>query len=71
MQLLLAAYKYTVLLICGPESQVSYYIAQGTLLDVMWQPGWEGSLGENGYMYMYVWVPMLFSWNDYNIVSQL
>ena len=18
-----------------------------------WQPGWEGSLGENGYMYMY------------------
>ena len=28
-------------------------IAQGTLLNVMWQPGWEGSLGENGYMYMY------------------
>ena len=25
-----------------------------TLLDVMWQPGWEGSLGENGYMYMYI-----------------
>ena len=21
--------------------------------NVMWQPGWEGSLGENGYMYMY------------------
>ena len=21
--------------------------------DVMWQPGWEGSLGENGYMYMH------------------
>ena len=20
---------------------------------IMWQPGWEGSLGENGYMYMY------------------
>ena len=54
MQLLSAAYKYTVLLICGPELQVSYYIAQGTLLNVMWQPGWEGSLGENGYMYMYV-----------------
>ena len=29
------------------------YIAQGTLLDDRWQPGWEGSLGENGYMYMY------------------
>ena len=24
-----------------------------TLLSVIWQPGWEGSLGENGYMYMY------------------
>ena len=23
----------------------------------MWQPGWEGSLGENGYMYMYGSVP--------------
>ena len=23
------------------------------LLSVMWQPGWEGSLGKNGYMYMY------------------
>ena len=28
-------------------------IAQGTLLNVMRQPGREGSLGENGYMYMY------------------
>ena len=26
--------------------------AQGTLLNALWQPGWEGSLGENGYMYM-------------------
>ena len=26
-------------------------ITQGTLLSIMWQPGWEGSLGENGYMY--------------------
>ena len=34
-------------------------IAQGTLLNVMWQPGWEGSLGKNGYMYMCDWVPLL------------
>ena len=27
-------------------------IAQGTLLIVMWQPGWEGSLGENEYLHM-------------------
>ena len=24
-----------------------YCTAQGTLLNVIWQPGWEGSLGEN------------------------
>ena len=24
----------------------------GNSLSVMWQPGWEGSLGENGYLYM-------------------
>ena len=29
-------------------------ITQGTLLSVMWQPGWEGTLGENGYVYMYM-----------------
>ena len=28
------------------------YIVQRTLLNVMWQPGWERSLGENGHMYM-------------------
>ena len=32
----------------GPTST-----AQGTLLHVMRQPGREGSLGENGYTYMY------------------
>ena len=29
----------------------TYYIAHGTLLSVTGQPGWEGSLGENGYVY--------------------
>ena len=28
----------------------TYCIAQGALSSVIWQPGWEGSLGENGYM---------------------
>ena len=28
-------------------------LAHGTLLNGMWQPGWEESLGENGYIYMY------------------
>ena len=31
----------------------TYCIAQGTLLNVMWQTGWEAGLGESGYMYMY------------------
>ena len=30
----------------------TYYRAHGTLLSVIRQPGWEGNLGENGYMYM-------------------
>ena len=37
----------------------------------MRQPGWEEGLGENGYVYMYGWVPSLFTWNYYNIVNQL
>ena len=35
------------------NQQVLLYIAHGTLLSVMWQPGWEGNLEENGCMYMY------------------
>ena len=33
---------------------LTYSMAQRTLLNVMWQSGWEGSLEENGYMYMCV-----------------
>ena len=28
-------------------------MAHETLLNVMWQLGWEGSLEENGYKYIY------------------
>ena len=31
---------------------MSYYIAHGNLLNVMWQPGWEVGVEENGYMYI-------------------
>ena len=27
--------------------------AQGTPLSVLWQPEWEGTLGQNGHTYMY------------------
>ena len=30
----------------------SYGIAQESLLNVMWQSGWEWSLGQNKYMHM-------------------
>ena len=36
-----------------------------------WQPEWEESLGENGYMYMYGWIPLLSTWNYHNIVNRL
>ena len=31
----------------------TYCVAQGTLLNVIWQSGWEGSFQENAYRYMY------------------
>ena len=34
-------------------------------------PGWEGRLGENGYMYKYGGVPSLFTQNCHDIVDQL
>ena len=36
----------------------------------MWQPGWEGSSGENGYMYTCGWVPSLYIWNYHDVVNQ-
>ena len=41
------------------------------MLNIMWQSGWEGSLGKNVYMYMYDWVPSMFTWNYQNIVNKL
>ena len=34
---------------------MSYCLAQGTLLNGMWQPGWEGSLTDTC-IYIYSWV---------------
>ena len=38
---------YTLLYLQWIANKVLLY-----LFNVMWQPGWEGNLGENGYMYM-------------------
>ena len=37
----------------------------------MWQPRWERSLGENGYMHVYGWVPLLFTWSNHSIINWL
>ena len=47
---------------------LKWTMAQGTLLNVTWQPGWEGRLGEKGYMCMYGRVPSLFTWSYHIIV---
>ena len=47
----------------SPSLQVNAYF------NVMWQPGWERSLGENVHMYMNGWVPLLSSWNYHNTVN--
>ena len=39
----------------------TYCRAEGILLNVRFQSEWEGSLGENGYMYMYGQDPSLFT----------
>ena len=42
-----------------------------SLLSVMGPAGREGSLGENGYMYMYGWVPSLSTWDYHKTVNWL
>ena len=43
---------HTAIFQMGSQQGSTYCTPQGTLLNVIWQPGWEGSLGENGYRYM-------------------
>ena len=35
------------------------------------QKGYAWDLGENGYMFMYGWIPSMFTWNYHSIVHQL
>ena len=39
----------TVGMFCFEKSPCPYCVTHGTLLNIMWQPGWEGSVGEKGY----------------------
>ena len=40
-------------------------------LEYQAKPGWEGSLWENGYVYIYGQVALLRTWNCHNIVNWL
>ena len=44
---------YALLYLKGITKKELVCAAHGTLLDVTWWPGREGSLGESGYMYIY------------------
>ena len=44
---------YTLLYLKWVPNKDLLYSIGGTLLNVMWQRGWEGSLGEDGYMDVY------------------
>ena len=43
------------------DNQQESTAAHGTLINVMQQPGWERSLGENGYIYIYGRVTLLYT----------
>ena len=58
---------YTLLLLRWVSNR-DLLIAQRTLLKVLWQPGQEWSLRENGSVYVFGSVPSLFTWNYHNIV---
>ena len=44
---------YTLLYLKWITNKDLLYITHGNLLIGMWEPGWERSLEENGYLYMY------------------
>ena len=46
-------------------------LAQGTLLDALWWPKWEGNWNKSGYKYTHGWFTLLYSRNQHNIVKQL
>ena len=48
------------------DNQQGPTVERRELLNVMRQPGWERSLGENGYMYMNGWVPLQSTWDTIN-----
>ena len=49
---------YTLLYLKWTTSKVLLHSTENSV-NAVWQSEWEGTWGENGYMYMYGWVPLL------------
>ena len=47
------------------------HIAQRTLLNTLWWSMWEKNMKENGCVYMYNWIALLYSKNYHKLVNQL
>ena len=60
-----------VSLLSEPPRKPRSSIAQRTLLNILWWLIWENNLKKNKYMNVYNWNNLLYTWNSYNIVSQL
>ena len=46
-------------------------IAQGTLPNILWQSMWEKNLKNNGCVFMYNWITLLYSRNYRKLINQL
>ena len=53
------------------EKQQWLTVQHMELCSMLWQPGQEESLGENWYMHVYEWVPLLSTWNCHNTINQV
>ena len=51
----LSVNMYALLYLKWKTNKVLVHTAQGTLLSVMWQPGWEGSSEEAGHLCVHGW----------------
>ena len=58
--------RYTILYLKWITNQNLLYSTRNSAQSYV-VPGWDGGLRENGYMYMYGWVPSLFTSNYHNI----
>ena len=62
---------YALLYLNWKTNKILLHTAQGTLLSVTWQPGWEGSFEDIGHLCVHGRAPLLCTCNYHNIVVRL